>query len=471
MSTLTQYDKNPFGEGAAARVSRSAATPTIATDTFTGWPLQGTKSHKLVATGTGAGTVGLPNADRPAAAAGDIWSASCTIRNSAAGSRTIQLLIVFYDTAGATLGTALATATTSATFTAAEVKTLTVTSLAAPASTASVDVQVSRASGGGAATSDPVHFERVTLTKTAVAIASKDPAFDVFAVWTSTADASTQTYYTPEVVTSVVLSEDPAPRVLVYVNDLPPGVATLTLFRTSGTRTFKVRGAVGQPVAGAFQIPDVEANGLVSYRAQMFTAGGLDLGYTATVQATITLADCWVHNPLDPAGAVKINIDEGSGRELTRPTDGEFFHPEGRTLAVLVSGRRRGLEGVDMYFSTDDAATAEQFEALFGGYNDDDQQIPVMCVRTVDGFSDLPLTFYAGFLKLTKKPINRHMGGNLREWEGSANETAPPAVALVVALLTRNDIDYFFASRNALDAAYSTRTAIDRDYSKAGTAP
>jgi hypothetical protein len=470
MSQTIQYDKNPAAEGAAVRVSRAAATPTIATDTFTSWPPQGTKSHKLVATATTDAVVGLPNADRPAAAAGQIWSARATIRNSTAGSRTVQLVLRYYDTAGATLGTSLSAVAAGGTFAASEIRVVSINGAIAPVGTASIDLQVQRLAGGGAAAADAVHFDQVTLTNTAAAMAYKDPAFDVFGVWTGTANASTQRYYTPVLTATPVNDDLPAPRMLVFVDDLPPAVNVLTLSRTAENRTENVRGAVLVSVAGGFSRPDFSAPfGIpAAWRAHLFV-GTTDVGFTDTVTAQLDSDGCYVHNPIDPTGSIRIDIADTSGRALTRPTDGEVFYPEGRSLGVLVSGRRRGLKGVDMYFSTTSADVAAKFEAMLGGYNDDDQTVPVLCIRTPP-WIDIPRTFYAAVLELTKKPVNVHMGGNLREWESSVDEMSPFAPGIVVALLTRDDISAFFSTRNAVQAAYASRTAIDRDYAKAGTA-
>jgi len=471
MTQVVQHDKNPSAEGAAARVSRAAATPSLATDTFTSWPPDGTRSHKLVATATTIASIGLPNADRPAAAAGETWSAAATIRNSNAGSRQVTLAIVFYNTAGATLGTALLTVPTTAVLTAGEVRTLKVNGAIAPAGTASVDLQVSRDAGTGAAISDAVHADKHTLTKTALAVDYLSPADTPLATWSSTAHASTQVYWTPVTTLSPLTTALPAPRIQVLIDDLPPGVASITLYRQADGRSFRVRGAVKVPVAGAFQTLDLEAPfGLAStYRAAMFTSLGIEVGYTDPAVTTLAVNEVWVHNPLDPANAIQIDLDDKSGRSLTRPITGELYQPEQRPLAVLITTNRRGLERVELYFSTDDSVAAEKFESMFGGYDEDEQLVPVLCVR-VPGYIDLPRPLFAGALEPVRMPINIHMGGSLREWQVSADEAEPPFPGIVVALLTRNDIDAFFSTRNALDAAYASRTAIDRDYSKAGTA-
>lgn len=264
----------------------------------------------------------------------------------------------------------------------------------------------------------------------------------------------------------------PCPRTQVLIDDLPSGVASLTLTRTAEGRGTRVRGAVNVAVSSGFQILDVECGfGVVSeYRAELFDSAGDSLGYTPSASTVLEVDESWVHNPLDPQGATAIDIADDSGRELSRPVNGERFYPEQRILAMFVTGRRLGLQGVKLYFSTDQPDIAAKFEAMLGGYDESDAAVPVLCVRTPP-FTDFPRTFYAGVLDPRLKPITVHMGGALREWEYTADEAAPPFPGIVVPLLTRNDIDAAFATRNELDAYYPSRLAIDRDYTKAGTAP
>ena len=470
MTQTVQFDKNPSAEGAAARVSRAAATPSLATDTFTAWPPVGARSHKIVATATTVATTGLPNSDRPAAAAGEKWSTAATVRNSNTSARSISVALVFYNTIGATLGTALATTADTRTLAAGEVATFEVNGATAPAGTASVDVQVSRNAGTGAAVSDAVHVDAHTLTRTATRIAYRDPAATPFATWSGTAHASTQVYWDPVITLSPMVDPTPCPRMIVLVDDLPSGIAFLTITRAAEGRTTRVRGAVFVPVVSGFQVLDVECGFQVQsdYRAELFTADGTSVGFTPTASGVLAVDETWVHNPLDPEGATLIDLSDESGRALTRPVNGDRFYPEQRVLAIFVTGRRLGLQGVDLYFSTDQDDIASRFEAMLGGYDDENATMPILVVRTPP-FTDFPRTFFAGVLSPKRKPINVHMGGSLREWELSADEAAPPFPGIIVPLLTRNDIDAAYATRNALDAAYASRLAIDRDFSKAGT--
>ncbi|MBX3435919.1 MAG: hypothetical protein KF861_00290 [Planctomycetaceae bacterium] len=274
-------------------------------------------------------------------------------------------------------------------------------------------------------------------------------------------------------ITLTVPTDDiPAPRIIVTVDSLDAGVASLTLTRTMRGRTFKVRGAVNVPVSSGFSIPDIEAGFGVpaTYRAQLFDASGADLGYTVTASTTLERSASWIHNPLDPFGAAQIDVDDGTGRNLTRTSDGEVLYPQNRTLGVLLAGPRHGLTGVDLFLSTTSKDGADAFQAMLGGYDITDQPTPTLCVRTPPQYSRLPPTFFAAVLSMTEKPITVHMGGELIEFEGSADEVAPPYPGIIVPLLTRDDVDAFYSTRDLLDAAYARRIDIDRDYSLVGTA-
>lgn len=262
----------------------------------------------------------------------------------------------------------------------------------------------------------------------------------------------------------------PCPRAEVLIDGLDESVSSVTLYRVAEGRTWRVRGAISAPVAGGFQILDVEApfRTDMQYRAEMFDADGISLGYTPTDTVNLAVDTTWVHNPLDPWGAVEIDLSDESGKAISRPIAGEFYRVEQRPLAVLVSGRRRGVEGVQLYFSTDQAEVVEKFETMLGGY--EEQKVPVLCVRTPPLIA-IPRTFFAGVLSPTRMPLNMHMsGGSLTDWAMTASETEPPFPGVIVPLLTRDDIDAAFATRDDLDAAYATRLDIDRDFTKAGTA-
>jgi len=261
----------------------------------------------------------------------------------------------------------------------------------------------------------------------------------------------------------------PCPRVLVDFTSLAATTALVDVYRLSEGRTWRVRSAVKAAAAGSFQRLDFEVPFGVqaTYRAEMFNASEVSLGFTDSTNITLNVADAWMHNPLDPSGALLVDLDFTSAKTIVRPTPGEVFYPEGRTVGVLISGQRRGIVGVELMVSTDVEADAVTLDSMFGNY--DTRGLPIMCLRTPP-YIRLPRTFMAAILEPGQRPLNVHMGGALTEWDLKADEISPPAPGLIVPLLTRADINAFYATRAAVRADNLTRGAVNRRYDLAGTA-
>jgi len=260
----------------------------------------------------------------------------------------------------------------------------------------------------------------------------------------------------------------PCPRVEVRFNTLAATTATVTVFRIVEGREFRVRSAVNAAAAGTFTRLDFECPFGVpaTYRAEMFTAAGVSLGFTDSVSVTLNVVDAWMHNPLNPAAALLVDLDYNSARSIARPTPGDILYPEGRSVGVVITKQRRGIVGVDLMVTTDTAAEAAAVDDMLGGY--DTRVVPVLCLRTPP-FIRLPRTFFAVILEPVQRPINIHAGGQLTEWDLPATEVSPPAPSLIIPLLTRDDISAFFATRTAVNVAHLTRDAVSRRYDLAGT--
>ena len=269
------------------------------------------------------------------------------------------------------------------------------------------------------------------------------------------------------IITSFV-DAAPCPRVEVRFPTLAVGTATVTVFRIVQGRTFRVRAAVNAAAAGSFTRLDFEVpfGVAASYRAEMFDVAGVSLGFTDPTVVTLSVADAWIHNPLEPATALRVDLDYTSAKTITRPTVGEVFHPDGRTVGVLISGQRRGIVGVELMVSTGVEANAIGLDDMLGKY--DTRGVPILCLRTPP-YIRLPRTFYAAILEPVQRPINVHMGGALTEWDFTSTEVSPPAPGLLVPLLTRLDINTFYATRLAVAVDNLTRDAVNRRYDLAGT--
>ncbi|QIS38607.1 hypothetical protein [Clavibacter capsici] len=264
----------------------------------------------------------------------------------------------------------------------------------------------------------------------------------------------------------------PCPRVLVSFAGFGPGTAFVTVFRIAGGRTFRVRGAVMAAVAGGFSRFDYEAPfGLeLFYRAEMFDASGVSLGFTGAASVTLDVLETWVHNPLDPAGATTIAFRDNALRELTRPSEGQVYYPQGRRVGVVVSGQRRGLSGVVLDLIVDSVAQANRFQVIAGGGYDASMP-PVGCFRV--GAADrvrVPRPLFASLLEVSEQDMNYVLGGTQITFAVQGDEVAPPAEALIIPLLTRADVDAFYNSRAAVKADNLTRGDVSRRYELAGYA-
>jgi hypothetical protein len=159
---------NPTFDGPDAPVNQATTTPTL--DTY-----MGSAVAKAVTTSTATSGMRLaPNESRWAVSVGQAIYAVLTVTNGAASDRSFTANMRVYDTAGATLGSVLAT-TNSSTYIIAAGASQTITwSTTAPASAASVGINVNRNSGTGAAIGDTYYVDNVYLGAEDVAAFSGD---------------------------------------------------------------------------------------------------------------------------------------------------------------------------------------------------------------------------------------------------------------------------------------------------------
>jgi hypothetical protein len=272
---------------------------------------------------------------------------------------------------------------------------------------------------------------------------------------------------------STFLDANPCPRVEVLFSELPYGVATVTVFRLAGGREFKLRGAVRAPVAGAFVRLDYEVPFGVdaTYRAEMFDPDGTSLGFTSTASITVNETGTWVHNPLNPSGAVRVAFRGNAARDLSRPVEGDVFYPMGRRVGVVVAGQRRGLSGVQLDVVTDTLEQADKVADLLGSYSY--TTVPTLCFR-VGAFDRvrLPRPLFAAVLDVREQDMTYEIGGSTIAFEMQGDEVAPPATGLFISLLTRADVNAYYSSRLALNNDNLTRLGVNRRYDLAsGIAP
>jgi hypothetical protein len=277
--------------------------------------------------------------------------------------------------------------------------------------------------------------------------------------------------YAPTV--TALTDETPAPRTDVLFSSLDPDTASLRgIHRLGDNRDYLVRGSIDIDVAGATSRLDHEAPfGIpLTYRAEMLNGAGDSLGFTdASDPVTLDVDDTWVHNPLDPSTAVKCKLMSDSSKEWSRPVPGEVHWPLGRRVGVVVAGARQGLRGVTLSIMVESLAEADRFASLVGDYNT--TATPVLCFRIgANVRMRIPRPLFAAVMDPRERSIDLHIGGERVGFSMIGDEAAPPTPALVVPLLTRADLNAYYATRAALNADNLTRLAVNRRYDLAGSA-
>jgi hypothetical protein len=468
---------NPSAEGATSSLENAAAaTVTMSTFAATGWPADGTRSYSVAATATTNADARSRLVERGGATPGQRWHLRARIYaapGNAATRRFAAYLQSWTAAPGATAGTAT-TISSSLEFdlppgTAAEIA---ITGVAA-AGALSVGALFRRIGGVlGSAIGDVFYVDAIALVQSDEvdpSLSYWNPATNRFGAWTGTANASQSLLYSPSVALTPYPDANPCPRVEVLVQDCPPG-STITIRRLAESRSYPVRGAVQALSAGGVSRIDTEVPFGVpaAYQAEVFIAGA-SIGFSQTATITLDIDEIWVHQPLQPQLAVRVDFDrEGSAQGLTRPTEGEVVYTDGASVGRWVGGRRRGLRGVKLGLSPQTAADADEIQAMLGTYTED--QIPVLCIRTPPGTVRLPRTLFLSAASPEEEDINIRYGGTLATIWITGDEVLPPAPGLTTPLLRYQDTDAKYGSYAAIDAQYGTYLARDRDYALAGFA-
>ncbi len=262
-----------------------------------------------------------------------------------------------------------------------------------------------------------------------------------------------------------------APFVEVFIDDLVPEAATVTVYRLADAREFQMRGAVRAPTAGAFTRIDFEIpfNIPVTYRAELFDAAGESLGFTDSATTTLICADTWLHNPLNPGGGVKVALGSDSAGVIRRPTPGTVSRPLGRRVGVVLSEPRSGVAGLQLDVRTTNDADADAVQAMCGDLG----MPPVICVRLGlrDRVMRVPQPLFLSVLDVAEVDITHQWsptGEISHPMEG--DEVDPPIPGLFIPLLTAADINISFATAGALNAAHLLALDVNRRYDLAGAA-
>ena len=278
------------------------------------------------------------------------------------------------------------------------------------------------------------------------------------------ASTSTSTYVGP-----LWQLSDGAPSAEVFFPTLATGTETIDVDRYADNRRMPVRGGAGVYAVDGASIIDPEPGFRipVTYRAEMFDAAGVSLGFTDGASLYIDESRTWITQPLNPELGVAVIVREKAAGQLVRPIPGEMVYPEGSAVGHWIGGTRLGLQKVNLDVHTETFEQAAMMQAIWGTYEID--QLPVVCVRTPPPIR-LPRTLFVAIPEPAEVARNVHAGFENIDWLLVGDEAAPPAPGLVVPFLTYDDLDAAYVSYDERDAAYATYLDQDRDYSLAGLA-
>lgn len=261
-------------------------------------------------------------------------------------------------------------------------------------------------------------------------------------------------------------SGSPAPFVDVLVEDLPAGTERFTVWRVAAGRRFKVRSLVNVDAVDGGTARDFEAPfGVESgYQVELFDVNGNTSGYSDMAYATLTGLgenEAWLHDPLDPAGSLKVLVVAGTAKTLRRDASMDVLQVPSRSVGIGFPSTRGGV-AAPLVCATQTRADGESFDALFGGYDSD--ALSIVCVRSRKETWLPPTLFAFGVPELAPFGFD----GETVVWSVPLQEVAPPTPAVVTPLLTYDHFTAYYATYDDFTAAYPDYITASRDYSLAG---
>lgn len=290
----------------------------------------------------------------------------------------------------------------------------------------------------------------------------------------------------------------PCPRVEVFFEDFVPGTTHVTVYRLAHGLDMQMRGAVMAPTGGTLTRIDFECpfNTPVTYRAEQFDASGVSLGFTPgatlgeivdglapstdlapavdlapggeVVGTGLISAGTWLHNPLDPQGAMRVILGGTSAQRIVRESPGVVSRPKGRRVGVVLSEPRQGVSGLAIEVHTHTAEDADRLQTMFG----DGGMTPVVCVRLGSDYDVMrvPQPLFLSTLSVPEIDMTYSVGGGWISHLIEGDEVDPSVPGLFIPLLRAADINVSFATAAELNAAHLTAADVNRRYDLAGAA-
>lgn len=255
--------------------------------------------------------------------------------------------------------------------------------------------------------------------------------------------------------------------------ELPDGTDRVTVWRRADGRRMKVRGMVNRVYAGALGVQDVEAPFEVpsSYEVECFD-GTIPLGVIPLGSVTLPRlpGGKWltlIQQPLNPHLWAVVEDVDVNVPAISRPAAGELVRPANDVYPSLVGqGPRQGIVGAELVLAADTRDVAARVWATLDNRDDADDQLQVWLVR--GNHPLLPRVFFCDTRDLREVGFDIHVGGQKTRFAASVTEIAPPAVGLVIASLSYDDLDLSFADYDLMDAAFPSYNDRDAAWDLAG---
>lgn len=284
--------------------------------------------------------------------------------------------------------------------------------------------------------------------------------------WTGAEDASTSTatVYSP-VITLTALTTAPCPRVQITITDFDPFDNVITVWRTADGKRSRVRGARDWTIIGADTVTDYEAPLGVPSEYSIIVSEGISAQLEIT-PASITLNDTkgWIQDPIDPSTAVPLYPDVGPNGEpsFTYEALKRFDYEAGVSLInilgsdtpVALIGQRMVASNVPFHMFTDVAQQSTNLRNLLK------QAAPVLIRPLPTWARALPASCYLSVATVSELPVDESFGGQVVEWQLTANLVSAPTVSVIIAVITYGDVQALYSTYQQAQTQFTGNTYL-----------
>jgi len=257
----------------------------------------------------------------------------------------------------------------------------------------------------------------------------------------------------------------PMPSVEVYFSGLGSGSpAFITVYRLADGETNVVRTANYVAATTSFTVTDYEApfGIVISYYAEVFTAGGVSLGTSPIATTTLNVDVIWMHDPLDLSNyavitpyASDITLAQDSFETIERGFDFNLSNVIGKKKPIIQYYGEKAIQGLEFEVITATNIAYDKIATLL--------QVAPVLIRTPVRFYNLPRLLY-GVLRGSQKPITWHLNSSdepMTRISLSLDETEQPGIGLIFSYYTYSYWQARYATYTLANAAYGTGTYIN----------